>query len=1068
MVRILQKLFQVHEGEGAKVFFFSLLGALLQAGVAIGYVGSDSLFISYLGVQSLPYIYFILPLLMFFVTPLTSLITQRVGVLKMQLLTCALLVFGGIGLYQLAEIAITSGDESYWMFFIVKLYSAICYIAVYTIYWNFVDAYFDILSAKRLFPLLSGANAVGATVGGYLVTLFMGFQIEVGYLFLLWSGLSLLSLAPIFSLRRFSTLIDLEADSSGSVRQQIYSLGQGFKKSKYVIFLTVSSFLGMILAYICEFQYMQIFEHQYTDEDSLANMLGYMFMLANIFNTIVVLLLFNRMIVNFGVRNIALIQPIAYLVLFAGYVAVFGSPESMLVMAIVGFFAYQGVQTSIEYNNFNLIINPIPREIKTSVRTIIEGWIEPFGVAVAGFTLIVFSEYIGLSHLEMSLIALWIGLVYLATILIMRAQYAGATVQSLKDEWLDFNVSETQQQRILSDEELSSLREVIQTGGVKQKLTACRMLWKHDQIAGVTELLRLWEEADADGRTIYSRLLSEMYSQNNNDVNRLILDWIVSQDEPTRQVIIKSLDQQSLASANTMLELLQSDDVEARASAAVLLWKHWDLEYASLAIREFQQLVRGSVNERLAALRSLVNTGDSRYAQYVKSYLDEEDESVRKAAHLALAHLVGVENRNLIQDVMVMMNEDDGEVRLAVFDALKQIGDSACIPLMLERADAYAPYEKRLAQQAILQLGLKSIPTCVRVLRNETYSYGGRSIAARAIAEMAFPQMQALAPSLVESEIRRSYQMIYCSQILQQFGSHQNGFVALGFFYQDEQIRSLGFILEILSLGGQIANHEMIAASLWSSSRDARSNAIETLEQSVSKSVYKKLLPLVDGRSRSNQVDFYRKKFNCDEMTIGEVIDFAWSSSNQLEKSIAAQVQFEWEDNNTESGADHFDQLLRRLCEDLDPSETSVRQVLTAMLRRVEGEVVDTIVDRIVCMKRTTIFSAVPVFELQELAAKMKTILFAPDETIYQEGEAANSFYLLDEGSVVLSSESSVVIAYGDVIGEKVIMGSQFREENASAETSVKVYELSLEYLEEFGKIHPNLSIKLHGMFALK
>ena len=1065
MIRILQKLFQLHEGEGKKVLFFSLL----QAGVSIGYVGSDSLFISYLGVQSLPYIYFLLPLLMLFVTPLTSFITQSVGVLKMQLLTCALLVLGGGGLYQLTNVATASGNEAYWLFFIVKLYSAVCYIAVYTIYWNFVDAYFDILSAKRLFPLLSGANAVGATAGGYLVTVFMDYQVGVANLFLLWASLGLAAFVPIFILRRFSPLIQLESEASGSVRQQMYSLGQGFKKSKYVIYLTVSSFLGMILAYMCEFQYMQIFEEQFTTEETLANMLGFIFMSANIFNTLIVLLLFNRMIVNFGVRNIALIQPIAYLVSFTGYVAVFGSPESMLAMAIVGFFAYQGLQTSIEYNNFNLIINPIPRNIKTAVRTFIEGWIEPFGVAVAGVTLIVFSEYFALSHLEISLIALAIGFGYLTTILLLRAQYADATVQSLRDEWLDFNVSETRQKRAVNNDERASLDHVIQSGSLNQRLTACRLLWKHDQIEGVTELLRIWQQADADERVQYSRLLSEMYSQNNNDVNRLILDWIVSQDEQARQTIIKQLDQKSLTSANTMIDLLQSNDVNARASASALLWKHWDLEYASLAIREFQQMVRGGVNERLAALRSLVNTGDSRYAQYLKNFLDEENESVRKAASLAMARLASAENRNLIGNIMAMMKDDDSEVRLAVFDALKQIGDSACIPPMLQRADAYAPYEKRLAQQAVLQLGLKSIPTCVRVLRDETYSYGGRSIAARAIAQLAFPQMQALAPVLVENEIRRSYQMIYCGMVLQQCGLQQSGFVALSYFYQDEQIRSLGFILEILSLGGQIANHEMIAASLWSSSRNARSNAIETLEQSVSKSVYKKLLPLVDGRSRENQVEFYRKKFQCDEMSIEQVVDFAWSSSNQLEKSIAAQAKFEWERETLPANdGDHFDQLLRALCEGLDASEVMVRRILTTMLKRLENLPVDTIVDRIVCMKRTTIFSSVPVFELQELALKMKTISFAADDSIYQAGDAANSLYLVEEGAVMLSSESSVVIAHGDVIGESVITGHTIREENALAHTAVKLYEMPLDDLAEFSKVHPNLSIKLHSLYALK
>ena len=44
------------------------------------------------------------------------------------------------------------------------------YIALYSLFWNFSDAYFDIQDAKRLFPLFSAFCALGTTIGAQIET----------------------------------------------------------------------------------------------------------------------------------------------------------------------------------------------------------------------------------------------------------------------------------------------------------------------------------------------------------------------------------------------------------------------------------------------------------------------------------------------------------------------------------------------------------------------------------------------------------------------------------------------------------------------------------------------------------------------------------------------------------------------------------------------------------------------------------------------------------------------------------------------------------------------------------
>jgi hypothetical protein len=60
----IRKLFRVHKGEGLKVLHFAILGALLQAGVAIGISTADTLFLTNIGSSKLPEIYMIMPWVM--------------------------------------------------------------------------------------------------------------------------------------------------------------------------------------------------------------------------------------------------------------------------------------------------------------------------------------------------------------------------------------------------------------------------------------------------------------------------------------------------------------------------------------------------------------------------------------------------------------------------------------------------------------------------------------------------------------------------------------------------------------------------------------------------------------------------------------------------------------------------------------------------------------------------------------------------------------------------------------------------------------------------------------------
>src|SRR3546814_13582837 len=86
-------------------------------------------------------------------------------------------------------------------------------IALYTLFWNYTDAYFDIQDAKRLFPLFAAFCALGTATGAALVGLFAG-AVPVAFFLLLWAVIAAVTFPLAWALRRRWRKLAESADDS--------------------------------------------------------------------------------------------------------------------------------------------------------------------------------------------------------------------------------------------------------------------------------------------------------------------------------------------------------------------------------------------------------------------------------------------------------------------------------------------------------------------------------------------------------------------------------------------------------------------------------------------------------------------------------------------------------------------------------------------------------------------------------------------------------------------------------------------------------------------------------------
>jgi hypothetical protein len=424
------RLLRVAPGEWPKLAQFGLLGFLLQMGLGIGFSAGDAAFLAHAGADRLALIFMMTPAIMLFYTAAFSYLMVRFSIDRVIDATIALLVAGGL----LSYVVLGLDLPPHWqlpVYIGLKLYLAMWYIALYTQFWNYTDGYFAIQDGKRLFPLLAAATALGMTCGGLIVSQLAG-TVSLRGFFLIWAGIAAITFPVALRLRRRWTRIadsEVEAAEEG-VGRQVRQVADTFRHSRYTLVLTLILFVTLLMTNLAEFQYSDMFE-QGRSEAELASLLGTLYAAANIFNVIVCLFVFNRLVARIGVRNVALIMPLSYFAAF-GFLFVTGSFEG----ALAAFFAYHGILTSIEYNNQNLLFNAVPAETKRPVRTIVEGLAEPLASFIAGSFLLVFADRTDIR--DLSGLGVVLGLVLLLIVVVLRQLYPAAMARNMRSMLLDF------------------------------------------------------------------------------------------------------------------------------------------------------------------------------------------------------------------------------------------------------------------------------------------------------------------------------------------------------------------------------------------------------------------------------------------------------------------------------------------------------------------------------------------------------------------------------------------------------------------------------------------------------
>ena len=215
-----------------------------------------------MGPDKLPIIFLLTPLVMLIYTGLFSYLQVRFSPCRVIDLTLVLLAVGGVVGWAVLSARLPPAWQTIG-YYALKLYLAMWYIGLYSLFWTFTDSYFDIQDAKRLFPLFAAFCALGTAIGALVVGTF-AHVIPMPVFLLIWAGVAAATL-PVARLlrRRWKRIADSDTDLDDGVRDvasQLKLVVRTFRTNRYASLLTLALFVTLLMTNLAEFQYSSVLQ----------------------------------------------------------------------------------------------------------------------------------------------------------------------------------------------------------------------------------------------------------------------------------------------------------------------------------------------------------------------------------------------------------------------------------------------------------------------------------------------------------------------------------------------------------------------------------------------------------------------------------------------------------------------------------------------------------------------------------------------------------------------------------------------------------------------------------------
>lgn len=432
MNRLLLKFFNIQRDERGNALIMFAYIFLVIASILIVKPVRNALFLTHAGVEQLPYVFILVACFAVGITYLQAQVATRIRLNRHILFFLSI----SIGLFFTFWIIFQKGDYSPWAIYLFYIWVALFSVIATSNFWLLANYVFDARQAKRLFGFIGAGAIAGGIFGGYLTNLLANWIGSINMLLfcVLFLGICAIIVVRIWergARANYSERLVLSKKVSAIERST--NPFQIFFRSRHLAYIAGIIGVGVIVANLVDYQFNAIVSQSILDEDKLTAFFGFWLSNLSILSLAIQIFLTGRITKTFGVIASLIFLPLG-IFLGAGCVLVLPALWSAVFIKVTeGSF-----KQSINRASLELLALPIPSDIKTQSKTVIDVFIDSLATGIGGILLVVVIRFLGFSAQEIGLLIFVLVALWIYFIRLIKPEYVDAFRQAIKKRSVAF------------------------------------------------------------------------------------------------------------------------------------------------------------------------------------------------------------------------------------------------------------------------------------------------------------------------------------------------------------------------------------------------------------------------------------------------------------------------------------------------------------------------------------------------------------------------------------------------------------------------------------------------------
>lgn len=992
MFNFLSRRWGLSSREGSLLIQLLLLAVTILAYSVIAMAIANSLFVNYVGADSLPLAFILIglcsmPAYGLFSTAID--LYSRPKLFRFVLLLSAtaaialrcLLNFDSIAVYYGLLIAV---------FFQWDFYNNILYPTL-------VIDYFTSLEYKRYTPFIGIAQAIGTLIGGGITIVLSRYLATEDLLWIL-PVLSAIAFCQIIYLEKSQPRLDIvKSKEKPSLIASIQSFPKIIKEYPLVLLLASSSFLLVIIYLSSEFLWFSVYEKSFSEQE-LTGFLGLMRIVISLIQVAVLYGVTRPLLKWFGVANLNAVYPVTTLIAFTGLLLNFKLP-SAIGLHINGDALYKGINLQIHQLNYNAI----PTEFRGKVRSISDGLIYAVGLTLAGAILWISHHYLTL--VQITWIAGGLTVLLLLVRLPMGKYYAQGLEQMIRADIVDLDELSTEGIQLPSQSQ-AAIKEMLLSSDRYMQLKGLELAGNLGQLREFLHPIeQILATADNKLRNTIVRLLT-----NDNEAQTIFQQLIESKSEINYITAWELAINKGYSLPTPEAEFIPHSATSTKVTDSYsTIIKHSDI---SALVQEITPETLNH-NEQQSLVRALSWSNNPQAISLLEKMLQQTPEEIQEQALNGLTNFASI-NPELIASIAIKhIEHNKPSIRIIAWKMIELTHHESLLP---DLQKSLAETDPRVRQQ--LTSSLASYGEAGLSLAQKNLTDKDRNIVNSAIATIGKIGTKQAADVLYKYLTPEFSQLNKTQKWQQQIPTNNPLWKPLKIAISDYHQRLIQKVLYILSCLGRSRTVNAIQQILASQNEADIANAVEVLASINQRRFVAPLIPILEQRLTTakpvkTEPQWLNKKGYRILLEAVATQD-RWLKSGAL-IALAAIPNNALEDN---------DPVVRAIAKDLFTLNQSFK---------------NTLMNRLLLLKEISLFKNLSLDELLAIDKALIPEQVLSEQTIYTEGSWGSHFYIIAEGKVKLIKQVAQQpqeikqVSQGEYFGEIALFDDAPRWDTAIA-----------------------------------